>query len=283
MAREITPTIRRWELGQRLRQLREQAGIRPLRSAKEIGVSTASLSRIETGKQAIKPLYVRILAVLYEVDPDVREELEVLAEEASQPEWYAVLARHTPDWFRQYLGYESVASKIQLYEPELVSGLLQTADYTRVIVSAATIRPTETELEKTVELRRARQERAATGGLPLHVVLNEAVLRRPVGGVDVMRTQLRHIRQLSALPSITVQVLPFAVGQHPSMTSGFALLGFESHPGMNTVYLENGRGALYLEGSTDLEQYGWRFGRLTELALPPEESLDLLVKVEADL
>jgi transcriptional regulator with XRE-family HTH domain len=285
MSRPITPTIRRWQLGQELRHLREQTGVDPKDAAKEIGVSSSSLSRIENGKQTIKPPYVKLLALFYGVDAATRADLMEMADEAGRPEWYAALARNVPDWFKQYLGYESVASTIQVYESELVPGLLQTADYTRAVIPAGRVRTTDSELEQAVELRRGRQERASQGGVALHAVLNEAILRRLVGGRRVMRNQLRHIAQLSRLPNVTVQVLPFDAGQHPSMTSPFTLLGFEDYPGMNTVYLENGRGALYLEAKSDLDQYRWRFGRLadSDLSLSPEKSQGLLDSVTSDL
>jgi transcriptional regulator with XRE-family HTH domain len=285
MPRPTTPTIRRWQLGQQLRQLRDTAGVQPLAAAKEIGVSTSTLSRIENGKQTIKVPYVKLLVLLYEADRATLDELMTMAEEASRPEWFASLARSSPDWFKLFLGYESVASTIKVYEGELVPGLLQTADYTRAVIPAGRQHTTEQELEQAAALRAGRQERAGQGGVDLHAVLNEAVLRRQVGGPDVMREQLRHIAELAALPNVTVQVLPFATGQHASMTSAFTLLGFEDYPAMNTTYIESGRGALYLEGKTDLDQYGWRFDQLTRegTALSPDDSAAMLVNVASDL
>lgn len=283
MSRPITPTIRRWQLGQKLRQLREETGVDSKVAAKEIGVSTSTLSRIENGKQTIKPPYVKLLAMLYEVDEQTRDELMTMAEEAGQPEWFATLARSSPDWFRLFLGYESVASTIQVYEGELVPGLLQTADYTRAVIPAGRMHTTELELDQAVQLRAGRQERASQGGVALHAVLNEAILHRLVGGVDVMCDQLRHLAELSELPNVTIQVLPFSVGEHSSMTSPFTMLGFEDHPAMNTVYIENGRGALYLEARSDLDQYGWRFGKLTSASVTPEETRDMLVRVAENL
>jgi transcriptional regulator with XRE-family HTH domain len=283
MSREPTPTIRRWQLGQQLRQLREQTEVSPAVAAKEIGVSTSSLSRIETGKQFIKPPYVKLLSLLYEVSPKVRTELMLLAEEAGQPEWYAALAKNVPDWFRQYLGYESVASTIKTWCSELVPGLLQTSDYAEAIFRVGRQQAGSVALEQSVELRRQRQERASHGDLQLTAVLNEAVLLRPVGGPAVFREQLRHIAEVSEKPGITVQVLPFAVGEHPAITAPFVMLGFTDHPQMSTVYLENGRGALYLESAPDLESYGWRFEQLLDLAETPEKSRDRLVRVASDL
>lgn len=283
MAREITPTIRRWQLGKLLQQAREAAGIEQKDAAKEIGLNAVSVSRIENGKQSIKGPYVKLLSLLYGLDAEQQAELMTMAQEAGRPEWYLALARRVPNWFRQYLGYESVATSMRVYESELVHGLLQTERYTRAVIPAGRLNITEAELDQMVTLRRQRQDRTSKGDLTLHVILNEAVLRRQVGGRDVMREQLLHIVQRSELPDVTVQVLPFAAGEHASMTSPFALLGFRDYPGMNAVYLENGRGALYLEAPADLAQYEWRFGQLGETALPPGQSRDLLASVAAGL
>jgi transcriptional regulator with XRE-family HTH domain len=283
MSRQPTPTIRRWQLGQQLRQLREDAEVSAMVAAKEIGVSASSLSRIETGKQFIKPPYVKLLALLYGVEPELRTRLMELADEASRPEWYAALAKNVPDWFRQYLGYESVASRIEIYDQELVPGPLQTEEYTAAVIRATRRGITEAQLQQQLALREQRKERAAQNDVHLSVVVNEAVLLRLVGGRSVLRNQLDHLAKLSELPNIDLHVLPFAAGAHSAMTSSFTLLGFNDYPEMDCVYIENGRGALYLESPADLQEYGWRFSQLVELSPSQVESRDLLVKVSSDL
>lgn len=283
--RKPTPTARRWQLGQQLKQHREAAGVRPATAAREIETSTSTLSRIESGKQMIKTGYVKLLALLYGVDDATREHLLTLAEEAGQPEWHTSLSRGMPDWFRLYLGYEAAASLIRCYGAELVDGRLQTTEYTRAIAAAAQPAAGADELTATVALRRGRQE-LITGEDPiaLHVVMNEAVLRRVVGSPEVMRGQLEHLAEMADRPNVTVQVLPFSAGAHPAMTAPFTLLGFSDEwADMATVYLENGRGALYLEAAADLANYSWRFEECARLALSPDESRDLLVRVASDL
>lgn len=258
--------------------------MRPAAAAREIETSASTLSRIESGKQTIRTGYVKLLALLYRADDATRERLVTFAEEANQPEWYTSLAKGMPDWFRLFLGYEASASSLASYSAELVHGLLQTPEYIRAIFSAGRAAPTADDLEAAVALRRGRQ-RLITGEDPttLHVVLNEAVLRRTVGGAEVMRGQLRHLAEMSERPNVTVQVLPFSAGAHPAMDASFTLLGFSDEwERMSTVYLENGRGALYLESGADLDRYRWIFEELTRLALPADKSRDLLVRVAGD-
>lgn len=279
MSRE-TPTIRRWQLGQQMRQLREAAGITVRAAAKEIESSNATMSKIESGKQAARPLYVKLLATMYGVEPAVRQSLIELAGEANQSEWFASLAKHIPDWFKLYLGYEGAASERRVYSVELIDGLLQTPEYAKAIARANRPDASDEDLDSSISVRRGRQERLTSDDpLTLHAIINEAALRRVIGSPKIMRDQLEHVVKLSKLPNVTVQILPFSAGAHPAMTSPFELLGFDDHPGMNTVYLENGRGALYLEGAADLTRYGWIFDELSKLALSPVKSRTLLATV----
>jgi transcriptional regulator with XRE-family HTH domain len=279
-----TPTILRWRLGQQMRELREQAGITVRAAAKEIESSQATMSKIESGKQAARPLYIKLLTAMYGVEPALRQELFELAVEAGKSEWYASLAKHIPDWFKLYLGYESAANRRQVYSVELIDGLLQTADYARAIAKVNRPDADDDELDKTISVRQGRQERLTNDDpLELHVIMNEAALCRVVGGPEIMRAQVEHVIALSKLAHVTVQVLPFAAGAHPAMTAPFEMLGFDDYPGMNTVYLENGRGALYLEGDADLGRYNWMFARLGELALSPTKSRTLLTTVMKQL
>lgn len=283
MARTPTPTIRRWQLGQELRRLRETAKIRPAVAAAEIEVSAATLSKIENGKQQIKPLYVKLLALMFGVPDDERRALLELADEANQPEWYVALASHVPLWFRQYLGYEAAATELRTYGVELIGGLLQTEEYARAVGRANQPDASGRDLDSYVALRRGRQARLDGDDPPaLHTVVNEAALRREVGGREVMRAQLAHLVEVASLPNVTVQVLPFSAGAHPAMTAPFTLLGFDVAE-MATVYLENGRGAVYLDGQADRDRYGWMFDRLTALALPSEESLSWLSRLGSNL
>lgn len=284
MPRTPGPIIRRWQLGNELRKAREAAKVPSKAAAREIEVQPSTLSKIEGGKQAIKVSYVKLLAPLYGIDADERQRLLALAEEANQPGWWVSYSRLVPDWFRLFLGYESDASELRTYESELVPGLLQTPAYARALALATKPDSTDAELDKQVELRRKRQQRVTDDDPPtMHAVLNEAVLLRRVGGADVMREQLMHLVELAKVSHVTLQVLPFEAGAHPAMTAPFLMLGFAEEPGMNTVYLENGRGSLYLEKPADLERYGAMFDQLTRLALDPQASVNAIATVAANL
>jgi transcriptional regulator with XRE-family HTH domain len=284
VGRRPGPTILRWQLGKELQELRQAAGISPQEAAAELEIGPPTLSKIEGGRQAIKGTYIKVLAPLYGIDTERKNHLLALAAEANQPEWYASWTKWIPEWFKQYLGYEASASAIRTYESELVPGVLQTPDYVRAIALANRPTSTEAELQRAVELRRARQERITHDDAPtLHAVVNEAVLRRTVGGPAVMRAQLRHLIELAKRGQVTLQVLPFDAGAHPAMTAPFVMLGFQDYPRMNTVYLENGRGALYLEREADLTRYEWMFDQLVHLALDPDATTTLLDTVAAQL
>ncbi|MFC5107550.1 helix-turn-helix domain-containing protein [Kibdelosporangium philippinense] len=284
MPRKPGPTIRRWQLGYELREHREAASVSIKAAAAEIEVQPATLSKIEGGKQAIKGTYVKLLAPMYNLPSDERARLLELATEANQPGWWVSYGKLVPDWFKLYLGYELDASDLCTYESELVPGLLQTVDYARAVALATRPDSSDTELDKQVELRRERQQRIFTTEPPtVRAVLNEAVLLRLTGGHAVMREQLEHLARLAELPHVTIQVLTFDSGAHPAMTAPFSLLGFEQEPRMNTVYLENGRGSLYLEKPADVHRYTTMFDQLCRQALEPQASRELIDRVAINL
>lgn len=180
-----------------------------------------------------------------------------------------------PDWFRNYVGLEADAARIASHHPELVHGLLQTPEYTRAVTIASRPDLPPADIDRAIEVRRARQDRLTTDPpLEVHAILGEGVLRRVVGGPDVMAGQLRHLVALAETPSITVQVLPFEVGAHPAMVSPFTLLTFPEDV-RPAVYLENDRGAIYLERPADVDRYTWMHHQLAGACLSPERSAEL--------
>jgi transcriptional regulator with XRE-family HTH domain len=284
MPSKSRPTIRRWQLGDELRRFRTIADVTPKEAAAEIEVTPGTLSKIEGGKQLIKPMYIKLLAPKYGMADADRARLLELAEEANQPGYWVTYSKLVPDWFRLFLGYEHDASTLRAYESELIPGLLQTPGYARAVALANRPESTPPELDRQVELRRARQQRLTDDEPPtLHAVLNEAVLLRKVGGGEVMAEQLRHLAELADLPHVTIQVLPFEAGAHPAMTAPFLLLGFDDEPRMNTVYLENGRGSLYLEKAADLNRYEAMFSQLSGMAMTPNDSVTCLTTVASNL
>lgn len=281
MTTQPGPTSCRWYLGGELRRLREAAGVSPRDAARELEVQPGTLSKIEGGKQLIKGMYIKLLAQLYEISADERERLLTLAEQAAQPDWFTTYGKFVPEWFRLFLGFEREARHVQSYESELVPGLLQTPAYVKAVALANKPDGTPAELQRSIDLRRDRQQRIrGTDPVHYHAIINEAVLHRTVGGVDVMQEQLEHLLDTSTLEHVVLQVLPFAAGAHPAMTAPFSILELEL---LSTVYLESGRGALYRHAEADLSRYQWMFQRLTQLALDPKKSSDLLATVKGHL
>ena len=278
------PTVRRRQLGLELRRLREAAGKMPKEAAEWLEISPSTLSKIELGRQAIKGTHVRLLAQLYKVDAPEADTLLRLAREANQRGWWAAYGDTVPDYVRSYLGLEEDAEELWAYESGLVFGLFQTPAYAHAITAAASPNSDRQDIERLVEVRTARQRRLFAAQSPaLRVMLDEAVLRRTVGGPKVMREQLEHIAEVAQSPHITVAVLPFGAGAHPSIGSAFTLLRFADAESMNCVYLEHHLGALYLERPADIRRYTAIFEQLIASALAPDESLQLVTTLASQL
>ncbi|MGH3854160.1 MAG: helix-turn-helix domain-containing protein [Pseudonocardiaceae bacterium] len=276
------PTIRRRQLGLELRKLREVAGKTPRDAAEWLEVSPSTLSKIELGRQAIKGTHVRLLAQLYDVGEPDSAALLRLAREANQRGWWATYGDTVPDWVRTYIGLEQDATELWAYESGLVLGLFQTPAYAEAVTAAAHPEMGAEELARWVAFRTARQQRLfGDRALSLRVVLDEAVLHRLVGGPAVMGEQLARLTAVAQLSNVTVAVLPFSAGAHPSIGSAFTLLRFADTLEMNCVYLENDRSALYLERPADVDHYTAVFEQLSKTALSAEESLELIARLAA--
>ncbi|MGH3942600.1 MAG: helix-turn-helix domain-containing protein [Pseudonocardiaceae bacterium] len=257
---DSSPTVRRRQLGMELRRLRDTVGKDQKEAGDYIGVSDSMISKYETGDRRIKVGYVRLLCELYDVDAPHKEFLVRLVRESDERGWWADYGNTVPSWFKDFLGMETAAEQIHTYHSELVPGLLQTPDYIRGLADGA---PTD-QVEQTIEIRSTRQKRL-TEHMPLQLwaVINEAVLRRDIGGREVMLGQLRHLVEMAELPNITIQVVPFSVGFHPAMASSFTLLRFSGTPVMDAVFVDLKGGAVFMEKPPDVERHVTDFRRLT--------------------
>jgi len=281
-----SPTVRRRRLRYELRRLRSEHGLTIEQVQERSGgdIKAPSISRWENGERSVRPTDLRLLLDIYDVQGERRETLLSLARQAKERGWWQSYASAIPEWFQVYVGLEAEASSVHVYEPELVDGLLQTADYYRAFLRAAPAAADEDEAERKIEVRLARQERMTGDDPPDYwAVLNEAVIRRVVGGADVMRGQLDHITELSRLPHVNVQVLPFSAGVHPAMDGGFRIVGFPVAADPHVVYLENQAGSLYLEEEAEIDRYARMFNHLIAKALDPEESRRMIARVARDL
>ncbi|GIG60811.1 transcriptional regulator [Longispora fulva] len=271
-----SPAVRRRRLGIMLRRIREEAGLTADKVAKELAVAGSTITRIEKGESAGRPGMLRDLLDHYDVGSPQREVLVQLGREGRQKGLYDA---YGTVMIAAYADLEAEAETITQFENVLVPGLLQTADYTRAIIRA--VRPDigVDELARSVELRLARQAMLDRDDPPeLRLILDEAALRRIVGGRDVMCAQLAWLIQRARLSHVTLQIVPLAVGAHAGMSGAFTILGY-SEPELDLVYLGNASGGLYLEKAADIRWYLITHERLRAAALSPVDSLALLAAV----
>ncbi len=281
-----SPTVRRRRLRYELRRLRSEHGltIEQVQEASGGDIKAPSISRWENGERSVRPTDLRLLLDIYEVHGERREALLTLSRQAKERGWWQSYASAIPEWFQVYVGLEAEASSVHVYESELVDGLLQTADYYRAFLRTAPAAVDGEEAERKIEVRLARQELLTGEDPPEYwAVLNEAVIRRVVGGADAMRKQLDHITDMAKLPHVNVQVLPFSAGVHPAMEGAFRILGFPESADPDVVYLENQAGSLYLEEEAEIDRYARMFNHLIAKALDPEESRRLIARIARDL
>lgn len=273
--RAVSPTVRRRELGARLRELRVRADLTADETAGRLLVSPAKISRIETGVRGVSLRDVRDLCEIYGADETERDHLAELARESKQRSWWQQY--DLP--YGTYIGLEAAASSIHDYECSIVPALLQTETYARAVTDGVLYDAAPDVAAQRVEARLTRQHVLTQEPQPqLWVVLDEAALHRVVGGPAVMREQLEALTERAALPNVTVQVIPFEAGAHPGMDSTFTLLHLEEEVN-DVVYIEGLVGNLYQETPIDLERYRRAFDQLRAIALSPKDSLALISTV----
>lgn len=268
-----SPTVRRRRLAAALRRLRDQSGLTADEAARRVGISKSALSRVENALVSVMPPVARALLELYGVSPTEIEPLLQIAREARKRGWWQRYGDVLPDWFETYVGLEAEAAEIRTYEPQLVPGLLQTEEYARAVIRAEHPDAPQGEVDRRVELRIRRQN--VDSPPRLWMVLDEAVLRRPVGGPEVMSRQLDKIRDIGSRPGVTIQVLPFMAGEHGSMGSAFSILTFQEPTDPGVVYIETRAGSLYLEDQEERE-YTALFNHLVAQALSHRDSATML-------
>jgi transcriptional regulator with XRE-family HTH domain len=276
-----SPTVLRMLLGSQLRKLREAKGISREEAGYLIRASESKISRMELGRVSFKQRDVTDLLEMYGVDDnDARAALVKLARDANSPGWWHKYSDVLPDWFSVYVGLEEAASLLRVYELQFIPGLLQTADYTRAIVERGQSAATADEIERRVALRAARQEMLAKPGAPrLWAVVDEAALRRPIGGPVVMRNQIERLIAATEEPNITVQVVPFDSGGHAAEGGAFTILRFPEAELPDVVYVEQLTSALYLDKREDVEKYGQVMDQLSVESEPPERTADILRRI----
>ncbi|QHC18908.1 MULTISPECIES: helix-turn-helix transcriptional regulator [unclassified Streptomyces] len=279
-----TPALCRLQLGSELRQLRSVAGLKSTQVVRRLIWSPSKLTRLETGENAsVEPSDVMALCEIYGASEEKKAMLL----------GYAAVTKTKQDWwqsaayrpvigpgFKAFLGLEATASALHTYECEFVPGLLQTEAYIRVIHQRAHEKLGADEVDALVAVRTTRQEvlRREEAPLKFTAIINEAVLRRRVGGRKVMQDQLQHIADLAdSMPNVRVQVIPFGLGSHSGMNGPFVVLHFPDRAVLKPiVYLENLADAWVTRREDTVERYSEAFTDLSALAPGHQESLSMI-------
>jgi transcriptional regulator with XRE-family HTH domain len=279
------PTATRMVLGALLRRLRESREITRERAGEEIRASPSKISRLELGRVGFKPRDVIDLIALYGVtDPTQRATLLDLTKQANAPGWWHSYGDVVPGWFEPYLGLEQAAGVIRTYEVQFIPGLLQTRDYARAVIELGHGHAPETEVDRRLALRMRRQEVLRRPSPPmLWVVIDEAALRRPIGGAAVMFAQLQYLIDVCELPHVTVQLMPFRSAGHAAAGGPITLLRMAAPDLADVVYLEQLTSALYPDRRSDLDFYRDIMNRLATQAERPAATPDILHRILRDL
>ncbi|WP_406394379.1 helix-turn-helix domain-containing protein [Streptomyces sp. NBC_00887] len=272
MPTNVNPTVRRRRLGQELRRLREIKGMTAEEVAERLLVSQSKISRLENGRRSISQRDVRDLCGVYEVeDHRVVDSLMQMAKDSRQQGWWHAFG-DIP--YSVYIGLETDAESLRVYEPQVVPGLLQTRQYAEALITGALPEAPPSDIEKRVNVRARRQDRINAPEHPLRLwaVIDESALRRLVGGKQVMIEQLEHLIEQSQLPHVTVQVLPFEMGAHPGINGQYAILEFPDAADSSVVYIEGVTSDLYLEKANDVQRYSVMYEHLRAQALNVEQT-----------
>ena len=270
--------VRRILLGSQLRRLREAKGISREDAGYTIRASESKISRMELGRVSFKERDVTDLLSLYGVDDETeRAALVNLVREANQAGWWHSFGDAMPNWFQTYVGLEEAAALIRTYQVQFIPGLLQTEDYARGIMLLNRPNLDSGEVDRRINVRTRRQKLLADGNGPrLWAVVDEAALRRPVGGPAVMKAQVQRLIDAAEMPNVVVQVMPFRFGGHAAESGAFTILRFPEQDLPDVVYLEQLTSALYLDKRDDVDQYIQVMERLSVDSLTPEGSVELL-------
>jgi transcriptional regulator with XRE-family HTH domain len=266
--------IRRRVLARQLRAMREDAGLTLEQAAPKLDFSVSKLSRIENAQVVIDVHWVKSMLDVYDVGGDRWTELVDLAREATRSGWWRAYGLGNTS----YIAFETEAVRVRNFMVSYVPGLLQTADYARALMAAVPIPRTAQQLDNEVTARMYRQRRFNSRDDPLELVtvIDETALLRPIGGAEVRRAQLEHLVTMAELDTVTMHVLPIAVGAHAAVASGFSLLDFGALGEPDMAYVEHSLGALSLDKVGDVARARLTFERVLSDALDPAESLALV-------
>lgn len=276
------PTVLRILIGAQLRRLREYKGISAEQAGLAIRGSQSKISRMELGRIGFKERDVADLLTLYGVaDESEREVLLELARQANTPAWWHRYSDVMPSWLEVYVGLEEASSAVRAFEARHVPDLLQTRDYAGSVGMLGQPNISLSDLERQVDFKVRRQRLLGKAEPRLWFLLDEAILRRPLGDEEVMLAQLEHLIEVGNLSNVTLQVLPSGAAR--SEGGGFSILRFPDPSLPDVVYLEHLTSALYLDKPTDVGRYVMEFGKLCVAAADPADSRGIIRAAIADL
>ncbi|ELP67501.1 helix-turn-helix domain-containing protein [Streptomyces turgidiscabies] len=281
------PSVLRMILGRQLEELRTRAGLSFEDAGVAIGVSHSTIRRMEAAKVARLrlPDVEKLLQTYGVTDQQEIDTFLKSVREANKRGWWHNYRDVLPDWFAAYLSLEQAALQIRAYEAQFVPGLFQTADYARALLGAGNPHGSSEETDRRVALRLRRQELLTRPAPPrVWIVMDETVLRWPVGGPEVMRAQIDHLIEMNALPHVTLQIMPFGNGPHPAMRAGaFHLFRFRAPELPDIVYLSGLVGAVYLDKGDDVVVYREALDRLGAQSAPARKTEALLGAIRKEL
>jgi transcriptional regulator with XRE-family HTH domain len=277
--------VLRMLLGAQLRRLRDAAGITRDDAGYHIRASGSKISRMELGRVSFKERDVTDLLEYYGVtDLAEREKLVQLTREANATPWYQKFQDVVPDWFHVYVGLEEAAQLIRVYEVQFVPGLLQTEEYARAVVVQGSPGVDPDEVERRVALRMGRQKLLTRENPPRYwVIMDEAALRRPMGGRDVHVAQIERLIDLVGEPNITLQVMPFRYGGHAADGGAFTIMRFPETDLPDVVYMEYLTGAHYIDKPEEVERYAAVMERLSVAGTSPDRTREILAAMLKDI
>jgi transcriptional regulator with XRE-family HTH domain len=264
-------------LGKRLQDLREKAGLSYEQVAQSLDVTHITIRRMEKAEVGLKIPYVEKLLGMYELSADEISGFLALARQANQPGWWHRYRDVLPDWFSAFVSLEGEASAIRAYEPHYVPGLLQTEDYARAVLRAGLPHAPDADIERTVQLRMERQSLLTRPDPPLlWAVMDETVVRRAIGGPDVMRAQIGRLIECAAMPNVLLQIMPFAAGPHPAMYGPFHVFRFQLRELPDIVCAETLVSAAYFDQINDVSTFLEALDRMCAQAAPPRSTEAIL-------
>jgi transcriptional regulator with XRE-family HTH domain len=280
VVKKSTPTIRLRRLAGQLERLRDEKGLRREDVQQRTSINAVTLYRIETARTRPQYRTLDTLLRLYDVPFEEKERLKALYKQSADQGWIQPWHQDLPEGYTAYISFERDARSLRHYSGAYVPGLLQTEDYARAVIRGILHEATDDQVEDIVRTRMGRQP-ALTKQQPLKLwaIIDEASLRREVGGPDVMRAQLEHLLEAAKAPNVTIQVIPFSSGAHPGMPGQFIVLEFEDPGDTDLIYVDGQAGEIFLESDTDIKRFRADFDHLVAVANSPDDSATLIARI----